>query len=575
MENEKEKATSPETGAEFNDILATDLYGRTLRIGLVMSYLGALWMDRKLPAPDYFGSTSEPVPLPGKKEIESGAKDAAIAHTLLAIFPNIYNEDQTLNKEAASKALENYLDAKAVVNAIPNKYPDQLTTVAGDVPNPDKAVWYYFALRQEPTPDLWEVTYKPKEDEELQKRTLQELAILKDTYTKLIDFYAEKTENGELPRTPDMFLDFIRQEVQEAPRHTDSLSYRTKIRAGAVSVVPPLQASPTLTTFQSTLSMYRDRTSKAYLLALKDGAMDVLKFQEGRLFFSNGATSPVGEAELQNLVTKQEVDRIDLPLLRTFYSILYKEFEDSKYRTIPQIITVYIPELSQALGKDKRPTRAKVDSLIADVQKFHNIIGVVHDPNNPGRTPSRYPVLNFEGYNAKQNTISFSSPYMAHVLVTIAETATVKTDKGTKALNKNGTPKRLPSHSFLIKNTIAKERNKAAVENVQIIVTLIEQAGNRPAHISAKTLVEKNPILQSKLDKSANPSQELQRTFIKTFELLSSQTRLTEVYTDIRLPDPKDPTNIPGVTDLRAGKPVYTFRHKGKKTKQNQNSPDK
>lgn len=132
---------------------------------------------------------------------------------------------------------------------------------------------------------------------------------------------------------------------------------------------------------------------------------------------------------------------------------------------------------------------------------------------------------------------------MAHVLLTIAETATVKTNKGTKALYKNGTPKRLPSHSFLIKNTIAKERNKAAVENVQIIVTLIEQAGNNSAHISAKTLVEKNPILQAQLDKSANPSQVLQRTFIKTFDLLTSQTRLTEVYTDIRLPDPKDRTN--------------------------------
>ena len=139
MANEKEKAASPETGAEFNDILATDLYGRTLRIGLVMSYLVALWLDRKLPAPDYFGSPSEPMPLPGKKEIESGAKDAAIAHTLLAIFPNIYNEDQTLNKEAASKALENYLDAKDVVNAIPNKHPDQLTTVAGDVKKNKKA----------------------------------------------------------------------------------------------------------------------------------------------------------------------------------------------------------------------------------------------------------------------------------------------------------------------------------------------------------------------------------------------------------------------------------------------------
>ena len=115
----------------------------------------------------------------------------------------------------------------------------------------------------------------------------------------------------------------------------------------------------------------------------------------------------------------------------------------------------------------------------------------------------------------------------------------------------------------MTKASIVKERNKTAIENVLIIVQLIEQCGNQEPHISAQTIIERNPLLEKRLQQTKNKTTLLKRTFETTWRILREQTYLTERYQDIVLPDPNDPGMIPSIKNLETI--VFTFPHRGKK----------
>ena len=184
---------------------------------------------------------------------------------------------------------------------------------------------------------------------------------------------------------------------------------------------------------------------------------------------------------------------------------------------------------------------------------FHNAIGIIY----AGRPePSQYPVLTFQGYNAELNTISFSSPYFEKLIGSMEENKLEYTHKT------NGRQIKLdkPVHSLMIHSGIVRERNKIAIRNVEIITTVIEQAGEsiRNPHIKIATIIDRNVLLSEKLAGSKNISRDLDRAFRKTYELLRTHTRLQEKYKDIRLPSEAD---IPKARDYRSK--VLTFNHKG------------
>ena len=312
--------------------------------------------------------------------------------------------------------------------------------------------------------------------------------------------------------------------------------YRTRAKAkeqGAITEAPTSLAIPTLSKYQYSMSL--------------DGA----RMRE------------VSEVELQNMKTKEGIDDIDLPILRTFYSIILTQFEASGYKVLQDVLTMSVPTLAEFIGLQSNLNKKDIGRVIEKTQSYHNIVGVVHGTRNGKPVQSLYPVLNFEGYNDKTNTISFSSPYMNYVIKTVYNLSLRKSKDGKVKLKKNGEPLRLASHSYLIDSSIAKERNKAAVENVVILVTLIEQAGDNIPRIKASTLVERNVQLADRLETAKNPRALLDRTFKKTWELLRTKTRLQEAYKDIELPDPDDPRFMPTMKTL--DKVVFTFPHKGKK----------
>lgn len=344
--------------------------------------------------------------------------------------------------------------------------------------------------------------------------------------------------------------------------------YRTRSdarKAGAITKLPTSLAIPTLKGYQNSMSLYKDKESGAYLQLFS--STDKLRFKNGKLYFSNSENAPnmqeISEVELQNLKTKEGIEDIDLSNLRIFYSIILDQFQKTKYTELKDIIRVPIPLLAEYLGWKANYNKQSVNLLLGKVQSFHNVVGVLHGTRNGKPTQSYYQVLNFEYYDEKNNVVAFSSPYMNYLLRTIFNIAVRKDKNGKARLKKSGEPLLLPNHSYLIDGSIAKERNKAAVENVVIIISMIERAGDNIPRIKASTLIEHNPQLQERLENSTNKRQLLKRTFAKTWELLRSKTRLAEVYEGIALPDPKDPAYLPNETELE--NLVISFPHNGKK----------
>ncbi len=336
--------------------------------------------------------------------------------------------------------------------------------------------------------------------------------------------------------------------------------YRTKAQAeDAIHEIPSALAVPTMQNYQYVMSLKPFGNAYMQPLASTDG----LKFSDGRMYFIGNDIQPVSEVQLQNMVTNEGIDSIDLGMLRIFYSIILTEFEKTNCTEIHDVITLYIPDLAESMGLQRNINKASIQRLIDTVQSFHNIVGVMHGTRNNKPSQSLYPVLNFEGYDDKKNTISFSSPYMNMVIKTVYKLAIRKDKDGEPKLSKHGEPLRIATHSFLTKASIVKERNKTAIENVLIIVQLIEQCGNQEPHISALTMIERNPLLEKRLQETKNKTTLLKRIFETTWRILREQTYLTERYQDIVLPDPNDLSMIPSIKNLDSI--VFTFPHKGKK----------
>lgn len=339
--------------------------------------------------------------------------------------------------------------------------------------------------------------------------------------------------------------------------------YRTKAKAGVEYATPPsIIASPSLRGYQYATSLYQN--GEAYLQPV--ASADNLVFENGTLFFKS-PDAPRGlqemtEAVLQDIKTNEPIETIDTPLLRDFYSIILSEFQKTGGTEVKDVIHLYAPEFAEQLGLGRNISESNINSLVDRAQSFHNVLGVVYSEQYGRRRASLFPVLNFEGYDTATNTVSFSSPYLNMVIRTVYNDAIRRDKKGEPYLKSDGTPQLKAWNSYLVKSSIVKERNKAAVENVFIICSVIEQAGKNVPNISAREIINRNPQLRKRLETSSNPNALLKTTFKKTWELLDSATLLRERYKDIVLPDPENPASIPTKKALGT---VFCFRHNGKK----------
>jgi hypothetical protein len=354
-------------------------------------------------------------------------------------------------------------------------------------------------------------------------------------------------------------------EPERAPAADEKKEYRTKAKAGEIAEIPnklPLITNPT---FQNAMTYNDD--DKAYLQPFT--SLDGLSCENGMLFFKG---LPATAAKIEHLYTKNNIEEFNLPLLRVFYAIILNRFQETwkEDKTVDDVITLYIPDLAKKIGKSPNISNNDVSSIISKVTSFHNIMGII---DRGKRGNDILPVLVYLGNDTEKNTIKFASPYMIRVIQDLYKASIRKGKTRLNENNINSIPKRLPSHTYIPSLELAKERNQKAVEIVCIIVTTIEQAGNYGIpHISAKTIVSRNPLLKQSIEGTTRLSVKntyLERAFRKAWELLRYKTDLIVKYKNIKLPpDPNtdDFKNnktkyIPKMSNLDM---VFEFPHEGK-----------
>lgn len=344
------------------------------------------------------------------------------------------------------------------------------------------------------------------------------------------------------------------------------MTKRKRIEKEVVSI-PDKQATITLKEYKNAIGLCQD--GNAYLEPLSQDSVKNMQFHNGTIRMP-GTLSTLTDQDIEKLRTTEYVEKIDLTLLRIFYTIIHKEFEKSNFQCDISDIKLYVPDLLKSLGLKANRSQSQISEVLQKINEFKNLIGVIRR-NKGGRIfISFYEVLNINYYDEEKNIISLSAPYL-NIVVKMVHEASIRCKNGKKIMKKNGCPNTRASHSYLISLKIGKERNKAAVENVNIIVALIEMAGGTSAHISAETIVSRNVLLQKRLDECLpkNRNQILDRVFKKTWELLKAKTDLENVYPDIELPDPDDLKNIPTMQTI--SKVTFNFPHGKKKRKSNMN----
>ena len=205
--------------------------------------------------------------------------------------------------------------------------------------------------------------------------------------------------------------------------------------------------------YKHALSPYKN--SHAYIQQLEEDFIQQLEFDpdNGTMNIKDNLLDTI---TLQDLKTRSSLKELDLPLLRSLYTIIYQYADKIDTRTV----TVSLPTLTTHLGINIRGD--KPNDLFAKIKAFDNVIGVLTDG-------SVYRLLTFLEYDKQTNTIAFGSPYMNKILRTLQEVNAITPKKGAPYIK--------PHHSFLIHGTIANERNKPAVEIVCNIVTLLQQRG--------------------------------------------------------------------------------------------------
>lgn len=334
---------------------------------------------------------------------------------------------------------------------------------------------------------------------------------------------------------------------------------RTIKKAGVVASIPEKLPIITIKTFQNAMSLNDDSNAHLRVVTAKD--QDIL--EKINIYMGNNSLF-CGNF---SLINDDNLEIFNFPLLKVFYGIILSEYDKTiaKSGTISEIVTIYYPDFAEKIGKKRNISRKDVVETIKNILRFQNIVGIV------GNDRSILPVLLYMGEDRRRNTISIASPYMVRIIEEIFRVSIKKNKNGVTVLTSNGTPELLPSHTFLPSMKLGKERNQKAVEIVCIIVATIEQAGSRTntvPHISAKTIIERNPLLKHSIENTknnANKNKYLYRAFSKAWELLRTHTDIMEKYKNIKLPDPEDKDfkakYIPTMSTLDM---VFEFPHEGK-----------
>ena len=311
-----------------------------------------------------------------------------------------------------------------------------------------------------------------------------------------------------------------------APRR----KYQTRINAGPVDTIIPEMVIPTsarnLTAFSLT-----DQKDASHLIPVSTD-IDIeyvdhaLRLNGSSVYNTKGIESYL----------RPDISDIDVRLLRIIYGAIVQKMRpllDNRTWDADAIDTfglrVFLPDLISVMGYTDR---RKVAKVYAQLESYQYIIGL-YAPERGHQTLQ--PALLLRDRDEKTNTVSLVSPYLNRIVLD-AYLSSLQNNTRRKLLATDmGIPIRKPTDSYLVRATIASEKNKRAAEIVATLVTLIEQAGEKSPHIKASTIVSRQAELQVALNSAKTNNQRnvlLHRAFSAAWTMLlhSGHTKIDELY---------------------------------------------
>lgn len=325
---------------------------------------------------------------------------------------------------------------------------------------------------------------------------------------------------------------------------------KAELNSGAIVKGSPILALPSDKKYGNALGF--NPQGNAYIVIIKE--REGIVIEKGKALDTRESRRIIGQGEFKSLTTMEGLENKDIGLLELVYTLVYNRFTKSGYKDINPIITVK----AEVLLDNPCPNNKDIAGLIKRLEAFNDMVSIIRNGNKIGYNKVLTPL----GYDASDNTFKIAIPFFSELLKEPYQEV-IELEKQGGKLQANETPRTLPKHSRLIKSSLRKRKDKAAAENVVIIVRLIEQAGKGIPHIKATTLIDKNPLLIKKLEETGNQTQVLKRAFTNTWKYLREDTIVQDYYPNIRLPDPDNPANIP--TQKTLENMIFKFPHEGKK----------
>lgn len=297
----------------------------------------------------------------------------------------------------------------------------------------------------------------------------------------------------------------------------------------------------------------------AYIALMNPDFFKRLDFENGTVMFDKETAGIVKQYSKGKYTDVQD---LDFPLLTQIYTAAVK----SNVRHDAFTITVSLPQFFREMGIET--SKGNAPDIMAKLHSFENCVGIM-----PG-TQTVSKLFSIIQLDMKNQTMTFAVPYIMKLSEVLAEKNHVEKKTRQGAL----IDYQQPYHNTLVHSSIAKERNKTAVELVYLITTGLLQRGYVPDiqtyrkknaktkypervtySISFRSLINDAPLLRGRIqsyNETSDKNRALRRAFEKAYELIDKKTDAAEWFVDLH-----GNRIIPTMTTLDD---ELTFTHNGR-----------
>ena len=309
--------------------------------------------------------------------------------------------------------------------------------------------------------------------------------------------------------------------------------------------------------YQGALTTQQNKN--AYIALMNPDFFKRLDFENGTVMFDQ---ETAGIVKKYSKGKYTDVQDLDFPLLTQIYTAAVK----SNVRHDAFTITVSLPQFFREMGIET--SKGNAPDVMAKLHSFENCVGIM-----PG-TQTVSKLFSIIQLDMKNQTMTFAVPYIMKLSEVLAEKNHVEKKTRQGAL----IDYQQPYHNTLVHSSIAKERNKTAVELVYLITTGLLQRGYVPDvktyrrkdaktkypervtySISFRSLINDAPLLRGRIQSYKDvkdKNRALRRAFEKAYELIDKKTDTAEWFIDLQ-----GNRIIPTMTTLDDD---LTFTHNGR-----------